>query len=234
MRIGITDCYNEDKFKPYVDWIQSIEPGLEIETLSAPQKNAGRVAHVNGLILTGGGDVHPRYYGKQEDIRKTIGVNESRDEFEFEAIERALDAEIPIFGVCRGMQVMNVYLGGTLHTDLPSDGFEEHSSSTGPANQHPISIQPHSLLHAIARTSERAVNSHHHQAVNQPGKGLMVSARSSDGVIEAAEWVIKDGMPLLMLVQWHPERLVDNEFSKNLAAIFLREVQQTIHHKATT
>jgi putative glutamine amidotransferase len=123
------------------------------------------------------------------------------------------------------MQVMNVALGGTLVVDLPTDGFMEHRSRTAEPLSHPLAVVPHTLLHALAGTTGANVNSFHHQAVDVLGQGLVRSAISSDGVTEAAEWAIKDGMSFLLLVQWHPERAPGDALSQNIMKMFLREVR---------
>ncbi len=226
MRIGITDTFNEDKFEQYIRWIRSLDDSIEIQKLTYENNGTGDVETLDGFILAGGGDVHPRYYEKEHELAKARGINDRRDEFEFAKISQVLDAEIPILGVCRGMQVMNVYLGGSLSVDLVSDGFNNHTSPSGDhITNHPVSVVPHSLLHALTGSLEVEVNSFHHQGVDRLGKGLVCSALSPDGVIEAAEWAIKDNMPFLMLVQWHPERLAETFLSQKLARLFLREVQ---------
>jgi putative glutamine amidotransferase len=224
MRVGITDTLNDDKFDQYVDWLHTIDPQLEILRLSHIRENEEQVAMLDGLLLTGGGDVHPRFYNCIGAIGQVRATDEKRDEFEFEVIQRALQATMPILGVCRGMQVMNVYLGGTLIPDLVSEGFAPHTNDTNEPVYHEISIIRHTLMHAISGTGGVMINSHHHQGVHQLGKGLMQSAVSPDGVTEAAEWAIKDEMPFLMLVQWHPERAIEDFLSQKIARMFLREV----------
>jgi putative glutamine amidotransferase len=222
MRVGITDTLKEDKFERYVRWIRSAGDCIEIEKLSCKLNNAEDIEKLDGLFLSGGG------YGKGNQLDKTNGIDEERDEFEFAVIERALDAEMPILGICRGMQVMNVYLGGSLVIDLVSEGFHDHTSpSTSRATKHEVAVIPHSLLHALTGAMETKVNSFHHQSIHQLGKGLMCSAISPDNVVESAEWMMKDNMPFLMLVQWHPERMMNTFLSQKLASLFLREVQYT-------
>ena len=109
MRIGITDTLKEDKYEQYVGWIRSVDGSADIQKLSHEIDNAREIEKLDGLLLSGGGDVHPRYYGKENQLNKMNAVNKQRDEFEFAVIEQALDADIPILGVCRGMQIMNVY-----------------------------------------------------------------------------------------------------------------------------
>lgn len=235
MKIGITDCLREDKLRKYMDWIHSVDPETDLAVLSPGQGIGDDLDGMQGLLLTGGGDVDPALYGRAALHGLTRDVNAGRDEFELGIIRRALKSDLPILGVCRGMQVMNVALGGTLHGDLKTDGYREHSSSNGAVLMHPIAIEPNSLLSGLAGGTDQMVNSYHHQAVDDLGNGLMPVAVSEDGVVEAAEWSLKEGMPFLLLVQWHPERTSDRNdvFSQNLARIFLREVHYATANKAT-
>ena len=239
MLLGITDNLRP---KPVLDnyhkWIHRVDKSVEFVKLSYHLKNAEMLNEVDGLILTGGGDVHPGLYGREDQMALVEEVNEMRDSFEFGVIEQALDREIPILGVCRGMQIMNVFLGGTLIVDLPTAGYENHVERETFESRHDLEVVPNSLLGAISGNSPRRVNSIHHQAVDQPGKGLMVSSRSDDGVVESLEWILKDRMPFLLLVQWHPERMedFDNPCSGFIVEYFLREVVHSMntkrHHRA--
>lgn len=237
MLIGITDNLRpKPVFDNYLKWIRRVDPSVEFVKLSYHLKNLQRMQEIDGLVLTGGGDVHPGLYGKDDQIEMVEEVNEHRDAFEFEVLERALDREIPILGICRGMQIMNVFLGGTLIVDLPAAGLRSHVERDGIDHRHPLEVVPGSLLEAISGAGPKRVNSVHHQAVENVGKGLMVSARSDDGVTEALEWVMKDRMPFLLLVQWHPERMADfdNPCSGFIAEHFLREVRVAVKDKTTT
>ncbi len=234
MRIGITECFKEDSFGKYIVWVHAVDPGVELVRLSWTEKNAGRMSELDGLLLTGGGDVHPRFYQADASADGLSGVDDRRDEFEFDVIERALQAGKPVLGVCRGMQVMNVYLGGTLVRDLESAGYRNHRSTPGQQMIHSISIVPHSMLHALAGATTADVVSSHHQAVDEPGRGLVRTAVSDDGVAEAAEWAMKDGAPFLLLVQWHPERSPEHPLSGTIARQFLREVRITHEQYANT
>jgi len=231
MRIGITETFTEDKFDQYADWLHQIDSHIEVLRLSHQLSNEDQVMMLDGLLLTGGGDVHPRYYNCLGAIGQVRGVDEKRDEFEFEVIERALKSDMPILGVCRGLQVMNVYLGGSLVPDLVSEGHAAHTNNSDEPVFHQISIDRNSMMHVLSGVDGTMVNSFHHQGVNQPGKGLMPSAVSPDGVVEAMEWVIKDNMPFLMLVQWHPERITEEFLSQKIARMFLREVHNFQHNR---
>jgi putative glutamine amidotransferase len=235
MRIGITDCLREDKLQQYLDWIRKVDSNVEFVKLSCAIGNIDAISDVDGLLLTGGGDVDPDFYDCAHLWGQAKDINIKRDEFEFEIIKRSLGADLPILGVCRGMQVMNVALGGSLYVDLKSNGFNDHSISINGGLKHAVTIEPNSLLSGLAGALNQEVNSYHHQAVDKLGKGLTPTAESPDGVIEAAEWSSKEGMSFLLLVQWHPERTIgDNDlFSNNLARIFLREIEYSTTTKAT-
>ncbi len=234
MRIGVTDCSNEDKYQQYVDWLRAAEPGVEIVKLAWTGQNADIAGTLDGLVLTGGGDVHPRLYGADGTLEGLGGVDERRDEFELDLIDRVLTTERPILGVCRGMQIMNVALGGTLVRDLEAAGYRNHRSTAEQKTEHGISVVPHTLLHVLAGSSAVRVNSSHHQAVEELGRGLIRAAVSEEGVTEAAEWALKDRMPFLLLVQWHPERTMDHPLSQKIVTLFLREVQITHEQQSDT
>jgi putative glutamine amidotransferase len=236
MKIGITDTLKPN-LAFYTEWLKRANQGIEFTVLSHVRQNVEAVDLVDGLLLTGGGDVDPRYFGVKDSLGRSKDVNSSRDEFEFEALEHALDRNIPILGVCRGMQVVNVYLGGTLVLDLPSAGYDDHAREKKYEFDHQLQIDGQSLLRTVTGRDVVSVNSSHHQAVDHLGNGLMASAVSTDGVIEAAEWIMKDRMPFLMLVQWHPERMekdFDGPASKGVAETFLKEVQHVITTKNST
>lgn len=159
----------------------------------------------SGLVLTGGGDVHPARYG-EAPIPELGYVSEEQDALEWALLDRSLERGIPILGICRGVQVLNVYFGGTLYQDLPVQlGSAVRHDQTQPwgSPSHEITVQPGSKLHAIVGRERYAVSSHHHQAVKDVAPGLDVTARTDDGVIEALEAA---SYPWLVGVEWHPER----------------------------
>jgi len=223
--IGITECGKWDK---YASWVMRADPSLEIIKLSWRENNLEAIDKCHGIVLTGGEDVHPRFYGAPERVAELDPneVNERRDEFEFRLIERALKKESPILGICRGLQIANVYFGGTLVLDLPSTGKRGHSKSQGYDRTHQVKVTPGTLLEKSVGADHGEVNSAHHQAADRIGDGLRLSATSDDGVIEGLEWMELDQKPFLLLVQWHPERMQNFEspFSKNLLSEFTKTV----------
>ena len=161
---------------------------------------------VDGLLLIGGADLDPACYG-QAATGRTEATFALRDEFELGLVDAAFTRDLPVLGICRGLQILNVATGGTLHQHLADAGFAEHRplpGSLGEPTFHGVAIEPESLL-ATAGPGPVTVNSHHHQGVDLVGNGGRVVARSlPDGVVEAIEW---PRMRYALGVQWHPEAL---------------------------
>ncbi len=163
---------------------------------------------IDGLILSGGGDILPESYGGP--LHDTLyGLEPTRDAFEFALVREASRRRVPTFAICRGMQVLNVALGGSLNVDILDtiEGAHDHFLSGDPVYETPVevSLEPGCRLATLAGTTMVGVNSIHHQSVRTTGDGLRVVGMSSDGVVEALEHA-DAGWPLLA-VQWHPEYL---------------------------
>lgn len=163
------------------------------------------VAPFAGLLLAGGGDVDPSRYGA-EPHPKTYGVDPDRDDIELTLLAAARRAGLPILAVCRGLQVVNVACGGTLHQHLPElEGSDIHGDPTAARNVvHGVDVSSGSrLAAAVGHQRLDSCFSHHHQAVDRLGSGLVPVAWSDDGLIEGLE--LPAGEPWLVAVQWHPE-----------------------------
>ncbi len=233
MKIGITkNSLKEDKFSAYGGWLLRFNPAIEFHELAYEKNQPDEVEQCDGLLLTGGGDIHPKAFGRSDGVARTEGVDERRDNFEFAVIEKALAQKMPVLGICRGMQSLNVYFGGSLHLDLESGGYARHYEDDGKENRHKIMIEKESLLAAINGKNSGEINSFHHQGAHRVGKGLTVSARSDDGVIEGMEWMDKSRAPFLLLVQWHPERMKDtfNPLTEKIGRAFLEEINKHERH----
>ncbi|CAA9540917.1 MAG: Glutamine amidotransferase, class I [uncultured Thermomicrobiales bacterium] len=165
---------------------------------------------VQGLLLSGGGDVDPSRYGAAEVHPTTYGVSAERDRFEIELFEEAVARDLPVLGICRGLQVMNVALGGSLLQDiaatpnrpLPLPHRQQEVGLESDAVGHPVSITAGSPVADLFRTGEVGVNSFHHQAIADPAPGLEIAASAPDGFVEA---VSLPGRRFVVGVQWHPE-----------------------------
>ncbi len=209
--IGISSSYQPasadgSSLRPYVQAIETVG-GLPI--VLAPVADGanvrGQMELLDGLLLTGGADIDPCYYNEEPHVH--LGSLEpERDEYEIKLINLALDRGLPILGVCRGMQLLNVVLGGNLYQDIESfvTGAIGHRQKAplGYAS-HSVIIEEGSRAYSILGPKTR-VNSIHHQAVKEPGEGLVITGRSVDGIAEALEGA--KGLPILA-VQWHPESL---------------------------
>ncbi|KUN77081.1 gamma-glutamyl-gamma-aminobutyrate hydrolase family protein [Streptomyces griseoruber] len=162
----------------------------------APGHAAATVARLDGLVIAGGPDVEPVRYGAERDPRTGPPARE-RDAWELALIDAALAAGVPLLGICRGMQLLNVALGGTL-----TQHIEGHAEVVGVFGSHPVKPVP-GTRYAAAVPEESSVPTYHHQAVDRLGTGLVPSAYAADGTVEAVELPAADGWALG--VQWHPE-----------------------------
>lgn len=225
--IGVTDC---SKFDIYRDWVLSYNKQVEVIQLGYKLNNFDEIQKCQGIVLTGGEDVHPRFYQLPEYYPYCYedDIDEQRDEFEFKVLDYTEKHGIPVLGICRGIQVGNVFFGGTLIPDIPTWGKFNHAKMPNNTDRyHEIVVNPSSWLSQIVNTDKGLVNSNHHQSTDRTGKGLVASALSPDGVIEAMERLHPEGKSFLCFVQWHPERLKDQQspFSKNLHEAFIHAVK---------
>lgn len=248
MKIGITDC--GDKHPIYEKWILSQNslvgtPHLEVIKLGYKFNNLHEIEQCDGIVLTGGEDVHPSLYNRPEflSLCNPNFMDERRDEFEWKVCEHVFNKQIPVLGICRGLQLVNVFLGGTLIPDIPTAGKENHSKYyEGQDRYHNIEILHDSELSKITNIVFGDVNSAHHQSADIIAKPLKINALSDDRVVEGLEF---DTAQLtesnsvaersrshrnhyLMLVQWHPERIINaeqNNFSYKIRQNFVEHIQ---------
>lgn len=168
-------------------------------------------SRVDGIVLTGGGDIDPRRFGEVPHPNVSE-VSEARDALELELTSAALDRRVPMFAICRGIQVLNVALGGTLHQDIPSElGSPIDHSQKAPRDQatHRVSVTGETRLAEVLGALDVEVNSFHHQAIKSLGRGLREVAWAPDGVIEGVEMADRDRF--VLGVQWHPEDLIERD-----------------------
>ena len=178
---------------------------------------------LDGVLLSGGGDVDPLLFG-QEPHREIGSVDRLRDEMELELTQGALNRDLPIFAICRGIQVLSVAAGGTVYQDIasemPQPTLRHSQKGAGWYASHTIDILPDSHLHKIIGGTMTRVNSFHHQAVREAGEGFTVTAKSKDGVIEAIE---NPKHRFALGVQYHPEMMWERHAEAlNLFTAFLK------------
>lgn len=202
--IGITDC---SKFQNYQKWIE--DAGASVMRLSPQENNLADLEKCDGIVLSGGEDVHPRFYNKPEYLELCQEIDEKRDAFEMKVLDYTTRHNLPLLGICRGLQIANVFLGGTLIPHIPAFGKFNHSRTETHDRYHSIHVAADSQLGEIVAQPSGEVNSAHHQSADRIAKGLIVNALSTDGVVEGLEREDPGGGPFLQLVQWHPERMND-------------------------
>jgi putative glutamine amidotransferase len=164
-----------------------------------PIESAATLAGLDGLLLPGGSDIDPALFGAPRDPR-TEDPDRERDHLETALLGEALDRDLPVLAICRGLQLLNVVQGGTLVQDVPGHRCPDQQDA------HSIAIAGGSKLNSILEVGEFAVNSRHHQCVDRVAPGLIVIAKAPDGVVEALEL---PGRRFVLAVQWHPEDRTD-------------------------
>ena len=225
-RVGITQTTTAPEMNVYIKAMTAA--GFEAVTLpvvstEAAAKNA--LAGVDAIILTGGEDLDPKWYGEEplydEKGNNLNVINAKRDTSEMLYIKYALDLDMPMLCICRGMQLLNVACGGTLWQDIPTQVGEtvlHRDPDKRVFVTHLIRIEKGSLLNTVVGYSVAKVNSRHHQAVKDVGEGLVVTARADDGIIEAMEM---PGKTFVFATQFHPEQLVNTGYTA-YRAVFSR------------
>jgi putative glutamine amidotransferase len=201
--------YQQPRIALYANYLTPLERAGLIPVLVTPAHSDASIAELvglcAGLVLTGGDDIDPALYG-EAPIPQLGPVNPRRDAAERRALEVALERSIPVLGICRGHQLINVFFGGTLCQDIAtekSDAASHQQTSPWGAHHHKVVLTSGSRLAQAVGREELAINSYHHQAIRRVAPGLAITARAEDGLIEAVE---SKEHPWLVGVQWHPER----------------------------
>ena len=225
--IGIFPSYDEDKKQiflnqTYIDEIMKSGGIPFIIPLTTDSKLILEIINdINGLVISGGVEIDPKYYG-EINSGKSIEISDFLDKCEKEVIKIALESDIPVLGICRGMQALNVFCGGSLIQDIPSESESVliHSLIKPDVAFHKINLEKASPLSDIMGFGEHIVNSYHHQAVKDLAPEFSVCATAEDGIIEAIYHKTKK---FVLGVQWHPER--DHEIAtenKNILDGFIK------------
>jgi putative glutamine amidotransferase len=188
--------------------------GGEPVLLPTGSVTADVVARLDGLVLAGGADVDPARYGEEPGEHTTV-TRPDRDASEVAVLQAALDRDLPLLAICRGMQLLNVVLGGTLLQHLPDvPGTEPHQLGLGLYAERKVRTAPGTALDALIGPTA-TVNCHHHQALDRIASALTPSAWADDGVVEGVE---ADGRRFCLAVQWHPETSEDRRLFSGLVA----------------
>ena len=203
---------------PYVDALRRSGARTAIVSPGEPAEAEQILEPFDGLLLVGGGDVDPDAYGAEPDTEHNYGIEAERDAFEIELLHAAERRRVPTLCICRGMQVMNVAYGGTLHQHLPDmPGLLQHGVPLeGTETLHTVSPEPTSYLAAMTKSGDLMCSSHHHQGVAALGGGLRATGHSPDGLVEAIELEVRPTNdptlePWIVGVQWHPEETASTD-----------------------
>lgn len=203
-----------ERYRVTVGYVTAVLAAGGLPVVLPPQD--GNIAQildmVDGLLFSGGADLDPALYGDTEVHPDTYEISALRDRFELELLNEAIARDLPVLCICRGIQVLNVALGGSLHQHIPDhvDHSLEHRQSVSgipvgdPAHQ--VEVLPDTLAATIFGTRQLNVNSYHHQSIRNLAAGLVLNAVSPDGVVEA---VSLPGEPFVFGMQWHPELMFD-------------------------
>lgn len=206
------------------DYTRAIEKSGGCPVILPVMKNYDNInpilEKIDGILFTGGTDIAPKFYGEMP----SHGLGEivpPRDEQEIRLAKKVLlEMDIPVLGICRGIQVLNVAMGGSVYQDIISKGFKLHFTPTKCRNAaaHTVKVEPDTLLADISGAKELSVNSFHHQAVKDLALGLIPAAMSDDGLVEA---FTMEGNRYVLAVQWHPEMMYDNDEQQKIFHSFV-------------
>jgi putative glutamine amidotransferase len=232
MLIAISKGIGHWKYERYATWLAQRDREVETIELSSlsDQLATKAIQKADGIVLTGGSDIDPDRYGHPEfkDLYE-CKVDLERDDREFRWFAAVQELNIPILGICRGMQLINVTWGGTLIPDIPSviQRFVKHCLSDTEDAFHSITLQEGTVLSDLQNSVNGYVNSSHHQSIDLLGRGLRTIARAEDGVIEAIERRSPHDGNFLLGVQWHPERMdITDPLSGGVADLFLEHCRK--------
>jgi acyl-CoA reductase-like NAD-dependent aldehyde dehydrogenase/gamma-glutamyl-gamma-aminobutyrate hydrolase PuuD len=233
-KIGIS--FTRTNYKFYLEWFtrSDLSTDIEIVELSFEKNNLADIHQCDGFVLTGGVDIHPSLYNGESSYQNMPDAfQQTRDKFEAILFYYAQTMKLPVLGICRGLQLVNVLMGGKLNQDLGSFGNAIHKKQEELDKTHVVQLQANSLLHQIINVSSGTINSAHHQSISidQLGENLMVNAMNEeDKTIEGIEFKDKSNKGFLLCLQWHPERMENKEqspFSQNIKENFLIAIRST-------
>lgn len=232
-KLGIS--YSEANFQNYWNWFtdQDLADDIELVELSFLKNNQADIEQCDGFLLTGGIDVLPALFGGAETYPfMPDQFLPERDEFEKLIYVHSQKAKLPLLGICRGMQYINILEGGQVFEDNGEKINEKHKKGLED-KIHGVNVDKNSLLYAITGMEQGQVNSAHHQAVkpHKLGNNLMINTYSDtdDPVVEGLEFKDKTGKAFMLAVQWHPERMKEKEnnpFSEKIKAAFIQQIRK--------
>lgn len=234
VKIAISKAVPEKSYINYINWLKTADSTVICLDMYYLEIDSALTlfADCDGLLLTGGTDIYPGKYGKESDTSRCWKPDFKRDSLEIALIEAAIEQDKPILGICRGLQLLNVYLGGGLYIDLPTDldTLVKHQCKNSYECYHDVKIVEKSILFEFTGEATGSVNSNHHQGIEQLAEQLVGTAHTNDGLIESVQWKNINNKPFLLGVQWHPERMeFDNPLSGEIVIRYLNEVIKNLN-----
>ncbi|MBU1010817.1 MAG: gamma-glutamyl-gamma-aminobutyrate hydrolase family protein [Bacteroidetes bacterium] len=218
--------------KKYSDWLARQQVSFQFIDMSllSVQDALSALDRCDALVLTGGNDIYPEIYGKGNDSLRCGEFDRTRDSLEQALFTKASSEAMPILGICRGLQMINVCVSGSLYIDLPEDkgSGQIHRQGEEGWTMHQLAIEPNTLLSSLVANNTAWVASNHHQGIDSTGSSLKALAICpDDSLIEAIGWKQPENKGFLLGVQWHPEWMDANDtFSAAVAKTFLAEAQK--------
>ncbi|MFN2364039.1 MAG: gamma-glutamyl-gamma-aminobutyrate hydrolase family protein [Halarsenatibacteraceae bacterium] len=214
-----------------VDYLNGIKAGGGMPFIISPINDdeylSSALDKCEGVLLTGGGDINPELY-EETQLDSCMLVNSFRDEFELKVLNLALKKDKPILGICRGLQLINVYYGGSIYQNIDLLNLKKEHFNLDKEKDfiaHQVNINKASHLYSALNKNMIETNSLHHQAINKLGDGLSITAKSEDGLIEGIEVQNKE---LVFAVQWHPEMMFEKYAEqKNIFSYFIDYIKKT-------
>lgn len=230
-KVALSKGYPENSYANYYEYVRSFDSTITcLDMYNMPIDSALELLReCSGLILTGGTDINPDLYGDVDDTNRCMTIDDHRDSLELRLIDSAMAWNMPILGICRGHQMLNVAFGGSLIIDIPTD-FDttvHHRCEDFLTCFHPLNVDEECLLSKITGLTSGTVNSNHHQGIKTLAPALRISSRSPDNLPESVEWAEPEGKPFMIGVQWHPERLdPTNPLTHAIGEKFLEECRK--------
>jgi putative glutamine amidotransferase len=236
LQIAVSKAVPESDYENYFRWLRTADSTIIFYDMYHLELDSALklLEECDGLLLTGGTDIYPGRFGKEKDTLRILEPNFKRDTLEFALLSKAIILSMPVQGVCRGLQLINVHFGGSLIIDIPTDldTIIKHQLPDTYECLHEVKIPEKSILNEISGIRQGVTNSNHHQGIDVLGSGLVGMALTNDGLIEAIGLSDRENSSYLLAVQWHPERMdYTNPLSGPIAKRFVSEVKSYARNK---
>jgi len=228
--IAISRGSSSESYLAYGKWLKNLDPDVQWVDMSVFDVDSALIVleMCSGLLLSGGDDVYPGRYGREADTARCDKPDHERDTLEFALIRKAEQLKLPVLGICRGLQILNVAYGGSLIVDIPQDRASSIHKCPDKYNCfHAVALLYGSMINKVTGSNSGTVNTNHHQGIDHLAGDLRATGWSGDGIIEVIEWENTAKRPYLLGVQWHPERMdLSNPLSSNTGLSFITAAKE--------